>query len=68
MAYYCYDCSFRGKKRGKNGHCPACDSPNFRAEKADKQEEKNKNPAWRLVLLVALWAYLIGHIAWKLNN
>lgn len=68
MAYYCYDCSFRGKKRGPTGLCPACDSPNFRSEAPDQQGEKKKNPAWRLMLVIALWAYLLGHIAWKLTS
>lgn len=68
MAYYCHDCSYRGKKRGAGGQCPACDSFDFKLEGSGDKAEQPNNPAWRLALVIALWAYLIGHIWWKLNS
>jgi len=63
MAYYCSDCSYRGVNSGAAGECPACGSYAL-TRKLDTQEDPP--PAkWRLVLLVALWSYLIGHILWK---
>jgi hypothetical protein len=66
MTYLCKDCSYRGNLRGQGGRCPACDSYNF-ARIASK-EEAPKPGKWRIILLVALWAYLIGLIIWKLNH
>jgi hypothetical protein len=65
MAYYCKDCSYRGKVSGQLGECPACGS--FNIEKAGQKKDKPPPPAkWRLVVLVALWGYLIALIIWKL--
>jgi hypothetical protein len=62
MAYFCEDCSYHGIKLGE---CPACGSFNLVTGK--KREEEEPPPAkWRLWLLIALWAYLIGMIIWKL--
>ena len=64
MAYYCKDCSYRGKVSGQVGECPACGS--FNLQKKTKQEEKPTPAKWRLVVLVVLWGYLIALITWKL--
>jgi predicted ATP-dependent serine protease len=64
MAYYCKDCSYRGKVSGQVGECPACGS--FNLQKDMKQEEKPTPAKWRLVVLVVLWGYLIALIIWKL--
>lgn len=66
MAYYCNDCSYRGTTSGQAGECQACGSFNIsRGQVAEKEAPPGKI---RLVILVALWAYLIGMIIWKLNS
>jgi predicted ATP-dependent serine protease len=64
MTYFCNDCSYRGKKSGQGGECPACGSFNLVSSKA--QQEEPPPAKWRLVLLAVLWAYLIAMIIWKL--
>ena len=64
MAYYCPDCSYSGATAGLRGECPACGS--LAMVKRKNTEEKAKPSKWRLVLLAALWAYLIGHVSYKL--
>lgn len=64
MTYFCNDCSYRGKKSGQGGECPACGSFNIVSGKA--QQEEPPPAKWRLVLLGVLWAYLIAMIIWKL--
>ena len=66
MKYSCYDCSYQGNKRTGTGECPACGSFNYKTDRERKPEEEEKPKTWRLVLLVSLWAYLIGHIWVKL--
>lgn len=68
MAYRCRDCSYKGKKRSTEGFCPACGSTNFRSATAvmvPTKTETRKGPA---ILVILLWAYLIGHIYWKLHS
>lgn len=66
MAYYCNDCSYRGTTSGQAGECQACGSFNIsRGQATEKEAPPGKI---RLVILVALWAYLIGMIIWKLNS
>lgn len=66
MAYHCKDCSYRGKKSGQLGECPACGSYNIFKEAAalDKQTQPIKQ--WRLIVLVMLWGLLIALIIGKL--
>lgn len=64
MAYHCPDCSYRGASTGAAGECPACGS--FAISRKIRPEEKPPPAKWRLVLLAALWIYLLGHILWKL--
>lgn len=64
MAYYCKDCSYRGKVSGQVGECPACGS--FIIKKIGQKEEKTPPAKSRLVVLAVLWAYLIALIIWKL--
>jgi len=64
MAYYCKDCSYRGKTSGQVGECPACGS--FNLQKDIEQEKKPPPAKWRLVVLAVLWGYLIALIIWKL--
>ena len=65
MSYYCKDCSYRGISSGRDGGCPACGSFNISRVKREEKEPPGKR---RLVLLIALWAYLIGMIIWKLYH
>lgn len=66
MTYLCKDCSYRGITSGQAGQCPACGSFNLAGT---TREEVEKPPGkWRLVLLAALWIYLMGLIIWKLNS
>ncbi|MCB1845880.1 MAG: hypothetical protein KDI04_00465 [Halieaceae bacterium] len=67
MDYFCKDCSYRGKKSGRDGACPACGSFNISRQGAEQQTVR-KNNKLRLVILVGLWVYLIGLIIWKLNH
>ncbi len=65
MAYYCEDCSYRGKVSGQLGECPACGS--FNLVKRQQTDEKNQAPKkWRLALVILLWGYLAGLVVWKL--
>lgn len=66
MAYYCKDCSYRGKTSGQGGECPACGS--FNLVRGRAQEEKPAPARWRLVALGLLWGYLLALIIWKLAN
>ncbi len=66
MNYTCKDCSYRGKKSGQDGSCPACGS--FNLSSKVRQEEAPKSGKLRVTLLVVLWVYLIGLIIWKLNH
>lgn len=65
MIYLCKDCSYRGKKCGQAGECPACGS--FNIGRGQAAEKKPPGKA-RLALLVALWAFLFALIIWKLNH
>jgi hypothetical protein len=64
MAYYCKDCSYRGKVSGQAGECPACGS--FNIKKTGIKQEKPPPAKWRLIVLAILWGYLIALIIWKL--
>jgi hypothetical protein len=66
MTYVCKDCSYRGKIRGQDGSCPACGSFNYGTRASDEPTESSTPGKFRLLLLAALWAYLIGLIIWKL--
>lgn len=65
MPFVCDDCSHRGVKTGNLGECLACGSYNIRKRPYIYRDEKPL-PKWRLALLAALWAYLIGAVAFKL--
>ncbi len=66
MSIYCADCSYRGKKSGQGGRCPACGSPTLRREGSDADTASAGNGKWRLLLLGLLWALLTVLIAQKL--
>jgi len=66
MAYFCKDCSYRGKISGQVGECPACGS--FNLEKSRVQKKKSPPAKWRLVVLTLLWGYLIALLIWKLSH
>ena len=66
MSFQCTDCSFSGRRSGSGGQCPACGS--FNLVRSKVSVEKKPPGKLRLVLLVALWAYLIAHILWKLSH
>ena len=57
MAYFCKDCSYRGKKSGQAGECPACGSFNL-AKRRDIGREEAPPPRWRVVLVLLLWGIL----------
>ncbi len=65
MAYLCKDCSYRGKKSGQLGECPACGSYNI-VKHTVALTEQPQPAKWRLVVLVLLWALLIAMIIGKL--
>jgi hypothetical protein len=65
MAYFCKDCSYRGKSSGPDGGCPACGSFNF--GRGTKKETRAPSK-WRLRLLIGLWTWLIVMIIWKVIN
>jgi predicted ATP-dependent serine protease len=67
MDYFCKDCSYRGKKSGQDGACPACGSFNISQQKLG-QKTAPKNNRLRLTILIGLWVYLIGLIIWKLDH
>ena len=66
MTFLCKDCSYRGITSGQAGECPACGS--FDLARASRKEDEKPPGKWRLVVLGALWAYLIALIIWKLNS
>ena len=66
MNYFCRDCGYKGKKRSAEGFCPACGSTSYRSQGAQAAAEAPTPNKWRLWMVVTLWAYLIGHIYWKL--
>jgi predicted ATP-dependent serine protease len=67
MKYYCRECSYRGKKSGQSGECPACGSFNIGQGK-HKVEKKKPNGTLRLVILIVLWTFLIAVIVRKLST
>jgi transposase len=67
MAYLCKDCSYRGKKSGQLGECPACGSHNI-AKRPMAFKEQPAPTKWRLVVLVGLWGFLIALIIGKLSS
>ncbi len=67
MIYTCKDCSYRGKKSGQDGSCPACGSFNISLKSAAQESPGAGKPGTlRMALLIGLWAYLIALIIWKL--
>ena len=69
MTYQCHDCSYKGKKRSAEGHCPACGSTKYRnAGAGSAKPGERKTHTAPLVLLVLLWGYLITEIYWKLYS
>jgi predicted ATP-dependent serine protease len=66
MAYYCRDCSYRGKSSGQGGKCLACESYNIQYLKVEV-EEKPRSKVY-MVILVSLWTYLVALILWKLMH
>jgi predicted ATP-dependent serine protease len=65
MAYYCKDCSYRGKTSGQLGECPACGSYNI-VKRSQARKEQTSPAKWRLVVLVLLWTLFIALILRKL--
>jgi predicted ATP-dependent serine protease len=68
MAYHCKDCSYRGKKSGQLGECPACGSFNIVKDTVLPDKESPTAGKWRLVVLALLWVLLIALIIGKLVN
>ena len=70
MPFYCPECGYRSKKRIPHVQCPACDSPAIRATGRDKGQESQspRQRNIRLVILVALWIYLIFEIYVRLYH
>jgi hypothetical protein len=67
MAYYCSDCTYTGKASATSGTCPACGSSKFSLKRAGGEDETNPdNRRYGLLLVIAIWVYLAGHILWKL--
>lgn len=67
MAYHCSDCSYRGKRGGPMGECPACGSFNLSLEGAQRADAVPATVSkFRMTLLVAVWAVFLGLLAWKL--
>ena len=66
MKYHCTDCTYSGRTSGRAGECPACGSHALVRRK--QRVAENPRSRWRIGLLVALWAYLIIHVFWKLNT
>jgi hypothetical protein len=64
MAYHCNACSYRGQTSGTAGECPACGS--YDLQRKSLQSQKTPPAQWRIYLLIGLWTYLIGLVAWKL--
>jgi predicted ATP-dependent serine protease len=67
MAYFCKECTYRGKVSGQVGECPACGSFNI-TMLAGQEEEEIKLKPWRLKLLWVLWGTLFAVIIWKVIN
>jgi predicted ATP-dependent serine protease len=65
MAYYCNDCSYRGKTRSESGQCPACGSYNMSVPRAHDRGADGP-PRWHSFALVASWSLLLVAITWKL--
>ena len=65
MAYYCRDCSYRGKVSGQAGECPACGSRNMAVNRVQTEEEAAPTK-WRMAALVISWGTLIILIIGKL--
>ena len=65
MAYYCNDCSYRGKVSGQGGQCPACGSFNVSVGRTQTEEQEGP-PPWHKPALITSWALLLILIAWKL--
>ncbi|WP_116367645.1 hypothetical protein [Parahaliea mediterranea] len=68
MAYLCRDCSYRGKKGGSGGACPACGSFNMTLAGAAPPERQvdSGNSARRIRLLIGLWVLFFALLAQKL--
>lgn len=66
MAYTCKDCSYRGKKGGPSGECPACGSFNLVLEGASGAGPSPAPGKFRVPLLIVSWAVFLGLITWKL--
>lgn len=68
MAYICKDCSYRGKRGGELGGCPACGSFNMVLEGAEPagQDKPPGNPALRMKILVGLWVFFFALVIFKL--
>lgn len=66
MAYICKACSYRGKKGGSMGECPACGSFDMVLEGAVQREEAPRNNRLRLTLLAVTWTWFLGLVVWKL--
>jgi predicted ATP-dependent serine protease len=66
MAYFCKDCSYRGKKSGQLGECPACGSFNIAKDTALPDKQPTTTGKWRLIVLALLWLLLITLIIGKL--
>ncbi len=67
MIYDCTDCSYSGANSGRKGECPACGSFSL-VRRRGEGEETPPPSRWRIVLLVALWTYLLIHVVWKLST
>ncbi len=70
MGFYCPDCGYRSKKKIPHVQCPACDSTAIQStgRSRDKQLQSPRQRNLRLVILIALWTFLIIEIYNKLYN
>lgn len=66
MAYLCRDCSYRGKRAGQSGSCPACGSFNLALEATAQDQEAPPPGRLRLGLLVGSWGVFLVLVVWKL--
>ncbi len=66
MAYICKACSYRGKKGGARGECPACGAFDMVLEGAVKREEVPRNNRLRIILLGVTWSWFLGLVIWKM--
>ena len=66
MAYFCSDCSYRGKSVGAAGECPACGSFKLSREGAVVTDRPPRSRRLQLTLLGLSWGAFLITLLWKL--